>query len=74
MSTMTQPMPQARPQTRGSFHAEIVAQWDAALAAQRAAEDAGDVLLAELMVGRLDDLRDLAHTQGLIPGGPTPAG
>jgi hypothetical protein len=48
-----------------SFHAEVLEQWRAAVLAQRAAAAAGDAWLAELMAGRLEDLRDLVRQHGL---------
>jgi hypothetical protein len=47
-----------------AFQAEILLQWRAAVAAQRAAAAAGDSWLAELMAGRLEDLRDLVRVHG----------
>jgi hypothetical protein len=54
-----------------AFQAEILLQWRAALAAQRAAAAAGDSWLAELMAGRLEDLRDLVQVHGWPDLAPT---
>jgi hypothetical protein len=48
------------------FQAELFDQWRAALAAQREAEAAGDGWLAELMSGRLEDLRGLVRHHGML--------
>jgi hypothetical protein len=54
--------------TENSFLNEVKAQWREAIQARRDAEAAGDGWLAELMTGRLEDLRELVARSGLLAG------
>jgi hypothetical protein len=48
------------------FLEEIKSQWQATIAARCEALLAGDTWLAELLSGRLDDLRDLVRHNGFV--------
>jgi hypothetical protein len=52
------------------FQAEVLVQWRAACAARRAAEAEGDGLLADLMAGRIEDLRELVRHSGVLNFSP----
>jgi hypothetical protein len=55
---------------KSAVQVELFAQWRSALAAKCAAEADGDGWLAELMAGRLEDLRDLVSYHGMLDAVP----